>query len=351
MALADIPGLGAYIQRSKMNDEAPLAELQQVSGLMGLITALQKQKQDQELSGVLSQYGEDPAKAIPALLKSGNVNAAGSLAQLLERMDKSRRGQSIGSGGLRLDDGTVIPPAARPGETKTKLEKYIELHDSMPDNDPRKKILGNAIRKESETAKQISPTINIPRQVQPLVPIVGPDGKPVLVTREQAVGKTPAGAGSKAEAVEAGKTDVDKDIVTLKSAIDALNEGGGITSTEKGVLPNIGRWASNTGVGQTLGSMGGTHNQKARDVIAQARPLLLRSIMQATGMSARSLDSNAELKLWLSTATDPTKGYEANIEALNNIASKYGSGGFMEDGQNTKGTIRPSRRAADWKDL
>src|SRR3990167_5396480 len=111
MALADIPGLGAYIQRSKMNDEAPLAELQQVSGLMGLITALQKQKQDQELSGVLSQYGEDPAKAIPALLKSWNVNVAGSLAQLLERMDKSRRGQSIGSCGLRLDDGTVIPPA------------------------------------------------------------------------------------------------------------------------------------------------------------------------------------------------------------------------------------------------
>jgi len=51
--------------------------------------------------------------------------------------------------------------------------------------------------------------------------------------------------------------------------------------------------------------------------------------MQATGMSAKNLDSNAELKLWLSTATDPTKGYEANIEALNNIAEKYGTGGFI----------------------
>ena len=54
--------------------------------------------------------------------------------------------------------------------------------------------------------------------------------------------------------------------------------------------------------------------------------------MKATGMSAKQMDSNAELKLWLSTATDPTKGYEANIEALNNIASKYGSGAITDSG-------------------
>lgn len=168
-----------------------------------------------------------------------------------------------------------------------------------------------------------------PPQPQPLVQIMGPDGTPVWVERKDAVGRVPAGAGSKAEAQIAGKADVDKDIVTLKSALDQLKGGGGITSTEEGVLPNIGAWAANTGVGQTFGSMGGTTNQKARDVILQARPLLLRSIMQATGMSARSLDSNAELKLWLSTATDPQKGYEANLEALNNIAEKYGSGGFI----------------------
>jgi len=95
-----------------------------------------------------------------------------------------------------------------------------------------------------------------------------------------------------------------------------------------------------------MGQMGGTFNQKSRDVISQARPLLLRSIMQATGMSAKNLDSNAELKLWLSTATDPTKGYEANMEALNNIAGKYGSGGFM-GGRSPAGEIGQARRSTD----
>jgi hypothetical protein len=89
--------------------------------------------------------------------------------------------------------------------------------------------------------------------------------------------------------------------------------------------------------------MGGTTNQKQRDIILQARPLLLRSIMQATGMSAKNLDSNAELKLWLSTATDPTKGYEANTEALNNIARKYGSGPITE----SRSSGGKKRRASD----
>jgi hypothetical protein len=48
------------------------------------------------------------------------------------------------------------------------------------------------------------------------------------------------------------------------------------------------------------------------------------AIMRATGMSAKAIDSNAELKLWLATATDPTKSYEANIEALQNIENLYG---------------------------
>ncbi|OGT54240.1 MAG: hypothetical protein A3E01_00185 [Gammaproteobacteria bacterium RIFCSPHIGHO2_12_FULL_63_22] len=187
-------------------------------------------------------------------------------------------------------------------------------------------------REAKQDMIRLTAAMRAPAAVQPLVPIVGPDGKQMLVERKDAVGKMPAGAGSKAEAVAAGKTDVDKDVMTLKSALDSLNEGGGITSTAKGVLPNVGSWMANTGVGQTVGSMGGTTNQKHRDVIAQARPLLLRSIMQATGMSAKQLDSNAELKLWLSVATDPTKGYEANTQALSNIAEKYGSGGFMEGG-------------------
>ena len=49
--------------------------------------------------------------------------------------------------------------------------------------------------------------------------------------------------------------------------------------------------------------------------------------MKASGMSAKQMDSNAELKLWIATATDPEKSIQANREAMDRIENLYGSGG------------------------
>ena len=93
------------------------------------------------------------------------------------------------------------------------------------------------------------------------------------------------------------------------------------------------RWGSNiaasvagTGVGQWAGQVLGTENQKARDIIAQTRPLMLADIKKATGMTASEMNSDRELQMWLSAATDPSKGYEANMEAIKNLRNKYGLG-------------------------
>jgi len=57
------------------------------------------------------------------LLQNGDIANASKLAPLIESQRKSNApqpGQSIGSGGLRLPDGTIIPPGARPeGAEKT----------------------------------------------------------------------------------------------------------------------------------------------------------------------------------------------------------------------------------------
>ena len=53
------------------------------------------------------------------------------------------------------------------------------------------------------------------------------------------------------------------------------------------------------------------------------RPALLAALMKATGMSAKQMDSNAELKLWLATATDPSLDVESNRRALAKIEQKY----------------------------
>ena len=131
-------------------------------------------------------------------------------------------------------------------------------------------------------------------------------------------------ADMKTQAKVAGAGDVSTEIIKLKDSYDKLLAGGGITDPSLRVGSNIMGKISSSAVGQTVGSTLGTRNATERDKIAQSRPLLMGAIMKATGMSAKQIDSNAELKLWLATATDPNKSYEANIEALQNIENLYG---------------------------
>jgi hypothetical protein len=133
-------------------------------------------------------------------------------------------------------------------------------------------------------------------------------------------------ADQKALTVNAGRETVDTLVTGLKAQYDALKEGGGIT-TKENTFKNIPAFISSTGVGQTTGKLFGTQNQSARNTISQSRPLLLQAIKKATGASAKEMDSNVELQMYLRAATDPTLDYEANIYALEQLQTLYGIGG------------------------
>jgi hypothetical protein len=141
----------------------------------------------------------------------------------------------------------------------------------------------------------------------------------------QAIPGGPADAKSSALAQQKalGASDVDSAVATLRDAYDRLEKGGGITSTERGALSNMAAASGSSGLGQAVGRAFGTQNQSARNDIAMTRPALLAALMKATGMSAKQMDSNAELKLWMATATDPTLDVESNRRALNAIERKY----------------------------
>ena len=144
----------------------------------------------------------------------------------------------------------------------------------------------------------------------------------------EAIPGGPADAKAQALANQraSGSTDVAASIATLRDAYDRLEAGGGITSTKKGALSNVLAAGSSSTVGQMLGRAAGSKNQSARNDIAMSRPALLGALMKATGMSAKQMDSNAELKLWLATATDPTLDVESNRRALDALERKYMSG-------------------------
>lgn len=133
-------------------------------------------------------------------------------------------------------------------------------------------------------------------------------------------------ADQKAQTVDAGRQTVDTLIAGLKDQYGILKEGGGITSKDNTIM-NVPAYLSSTGAGQAAGKMFGTQNQSARNTIVQSRPLLLAAIKNATGMSAKQMDSNVELKMYLAAATDPSLDYEANMAALNQLETLYGISG------------------------
>ena len=99
-----------------------------------------------------------------------------------------------------------------------------------------------------------------------------------------------------------------------------------IKSTEAGAASNLSASSQSSMAGQILGGVFGTEEQDIRDYIKSQRPLLVQAIVKATGMSAQQINSNAELKNMLDAATDPGRGYESNIRALNGLNTMFGTG-------------------------
>lgn len=142
----------------------------------------------------------------------------------------------------------------------------------------------------------------------------------------------PATTGA-AAAVDAGRGEVNTQVATLRDYYRQLAGLGGITDVTKTPIENIQAWASASPAGQAVGRALATDAQSIRNKIKQQRPLLLQAIKRATGMTAKQMDSNVELQLYLSAATDPTLDIQANLAALNNIDKLYGLGEGMAASQ------------------
>lgn len=154
-------------------------------------------------------------------------------------------------------------------------------------------------------------------------------------------------ADQKLEISDQGRKSVSGVVSSFNDIYNQLDKGAGITNPDYKWGSNIGRAISSSDMGQAVGGMIGTENQSLRNKIAMERPKLLQAIMKATGMSAKQMDSNAELKLWLSTATDPKLDIKSNLDALKNIEETYGLTGKLSPNSNTNDAAPQSTRSRD----
>lgn len=163
------------------------------------------------------------------------------------------------------------------------------------------------------------------------VTVMGPNGEAITMPQSQAQGMqtyNPQAAAQlqKSKTKNEAREQLSGVVQQLNNSYNALEKGGGITSTNQGALGNIGARIGSSGVGQVFGGALGTENQRQRQEIEQTRPLLLNLIKEATGMSAQQMNSNAEMQLYLQAATDPTLTVEANRSALANLDKMFGLG-------------------------
>ena len=125
-------------------------------------------------------------------------------------------------------------------------------------------------------------------------------------------------------AQETGRDTVSTVVDQLRTGYGKLNASKAIVNPQNSLMNNLSAGIASSAPGQAASNLAGTEAQSIRNEIKMTRPLLLQQIMKATGMSAKQMDSNAELKLWLSTATDPSVDIKSNLAALDNIEKMYG---------------------------
>jgi len=174
-----------------------------------------------------------------------------------------------------------------------------------------------------------------------------PQGKLAQDYANGIISKEQFDKSSKSETIETDKMDEGKQkfetvVSDISTLLDDLDKEGGIVNTDKNSIANMGRYLANTdGLGpipggQTMGKMFGTKEQTIRDKIDAKKKLLSRAIMAATGMSAKQMDSNTELKMFLNSLGDPTSSYQSNKEILRTLSENYGLGSVGQgNSQNT----------------
>lgn len=130
---------------------------------------------------------------------------------------------------------------------------------------------------------------------------------------------------------EKGQEVLSNSLSGLAETYLALADRGGIVVPGKSAGENLRARAESSGVGQAVGGAVGAENQSIRKRIKNLQPVLINAIRQATGMSAKAMDSNAELKFYLQAATDPESGdLFSNLVAIDTLDQTYGLGGVLD---------------------
>jgi len=131
-------------------------------------------------------------------------------------------------------------------------------------------------------------------------------------------GKEPSSA-KREESVQSGLEGFNSVVSSLRNNYDNLKNSGDIVSSGVNPASNMVRSLQSSPPGQFAGRTFGTKSQDARNEINSSRNILLTAIKNATGMTAKDMDTNADIQRWLKSVTDPAQSYESNMAVLDQL--------------------------------
>lgn len=280
-------------------------------------------------------YGFAMGSKAPAMQKIG-IQGMAELPKLEAQQAERKENRE-----WRSSESALAAQRAREAKAEQMQAQHAQRMDMLAANNASREQMAEANRQHQVAMKQMAAGLAAGMRQPPapsLTTIVDPRNPNQMITVDARSYNPSTGAGvvgvsgkeptalKREEQKTTGQEQVSGIVANLRDMYSQLLAGGGIVSSDKSAVSNIPARLSATGAGQFGGQLIGTKNQKYRDTIEQQRPLLLNAIKNATGMSAKQMDSNAEMKLYLAAATDPTKDIQANMDALDNLERLYGQG-------------------------
>ncbi len=148
--LANIPFYGGYVAKQRFNQQQQEGDLQQASGTMGVLAAIQKMQSDKAMKEAMAASGGDVDKAMQTLLSSGNIAGAHALAPVYKIAQDKKQAEEMAQGLRMLNappgttgggpGGEAATPPAAPGaapvdprkERLDRLTKMQELYAKNP---------------------------------------------------------------------------------------------------------------------------------------------------------------------------------------------------------------------------
>lgn len=120
------------------------------------------------------------------------------------------------------------------------------------------------------------------------------------------------------------KESITKDIVDMGNMYRRLDELGGIQNIDDNWMGRLGRSASQSWVGQTIGQMRGTEEAQLRQSIKARRTGLIAAMKQAGDLGSKMFDSNKDMEMWLENLSSPDTNIQTALQQLESFNDKFG---------------------------